>query len=164
MIPVFRPKMDKKEILPELEKIFDSGWIGLGPKTQEFEERFAEYIGVKYAVGVNSATAALHLACYVLGLQEGDKELLLIGGNTCMSPNISAKELAIAGSKTILPKSIDCFLSNRFVFFKPPDEFTVPNHLAPQVFRSEGSRMIVGIEFFKEDINTPLYQFGINYM
>ncbi|GAI16304.1 unnamed protein product, partial [marine sediment metagenome] len=49
------------------------GWIGLGPKTQEFEERFAEYIGVKYAVGVNSATAALHLACHVLGLKEGDE-------------------------------------------------------------------------------------------
>jgi len=33
MIPVFRPKMIKEEILRELEKIFDSGWIGLGPKT-----------------------------------------------------------------------------------------------------------------------------------
>jgi len=68
--------MNKKEILPELEKIFDSGWIGLGPKTQEFEERFAEYIGVKYAMGVNSATAALHLACYVLGLKEGDEVIV----------------------------------------------------------------------------------------
>lgn len=76
MIPVFRPSMNKEEILPELEKIFDSGWIGLGPKTQEFEERFAEYIGVKYAVGVNSATAALHLACYVLGLKEGDEVIV----------------------------------------------------------------------------------------
>lgn len=76
MIPVFRPKINKEEILPELAKIFDSGWIGLGPKTQEFEERFAEYIGVKYAVGVNSATAALHLACYVLDLKEGDEVIV----------------------------------------------------------------------------------------
>ncbi|MCK4818762.1 DegT/DnrJ/EryC1/StrS family aminotransferase [bacterium] len=73
---MFRPKINKEEILPELEKIFDSGWIGLGPKTQEFEERFAEYIGVKYAVGVNSATAALHLACYVLGLKESDEVIV----------------------------------------------------------------------------------------
>lgn len=71
MIPVFRPKINKEEILQELGKVFDSGWIGLGPKTAEFEEKFANYIGVKYAVGVNSATAALHLACYVLGLKEG---------------------------------------------------------------------------------------------
>jgi perosamine synthetase len=76
MIPVFRPKMVKEEILRELEKIFDSGWIGLGPKTTEFEDKFAEYIGVKYAVGVNSATAALHLACYVLGLKR-DVEVIV---------------------------------------------------------------------------------------
>jgi len=76
MIPVFRPKMNKKEILPELEKIFDSGWIGLGPKTKEFEERFANYIGVKYAIGVNSATAALHLANCVLGIKEGDEVIV----------------------------------------------------------------------------------------
>lgn len=76
MIPVFRPSMNKEVILPELEKIFDTGWIGLGPKTAEFEEKFAEYIGVKYAVGVNSATAALHLACYVLGIEEGDQVIV----------------------------------------------------------------------------------------
>ena len=76
MIPVFKPKMNKKEILPELEKIFDSGWIGLGPKTAEFEKRFADYIGAKYAVGVNSATAALHLANYVLEIKEGDEVIV----------------------------------------------------------------------------------------
>jgi perosamine synthetase len=76
MIPVFRPKMNKEEILPELLKIFDSGWIGLGPKTAEFEQRFAEYVGVKYAVGVNSATAALHLANAVLGIRPGDEVIV----------------------------------------------------------------------------------------
>jgi len=76
MIPVFKPKMNKKDIFPELEKIFDSGWIGLGPKTKEFEEKFADYIGVKYAVGVNSATAALHLANYVLGIKEGNEVIV----------------------------------------------------------------------------------------
>ena len=76
MIPVFRPKMNKKVILQELEKIFDSGWIGLGPKTAEFEEKFADYIGVKYAVAVNSCTAALHLACCVFGLKEGDEVIV----------------------------------------------------------------------------------------
>jgi perosamine synthetase len=76
MIPVFRPKMNKEEILPELEKIFDSGWIGLGPKTEEFEHKFADYIGVKYAVGVNSCTAALHLANLVLGFGPGDEVIV----------------------------------------------------------------------------------------
>jgi len=41
----------------------DSGWVALGPKTQEFEEKFAEYVGAKYAVFVDSGTSALLLAC-----------------------------------------------------------------------------------------------------
>jgi perosamine synthetase len=76
MIPVFKPKMNKEEILCELEKIFDSGWIGLGPKTKEFEEKFAQYVGTKYAIAVNSATAALHLAVHVLDIAAGDEVIV----------------------------------------------------------------------------------------
>jgi len=76
MIPVFRPKMIKEEILRELEKIFDSGWIGLGPKTQEFEENFASYIDTKFAVGLNSCTDALHLANLVLGIGQADEVII----------------------------------------------------------------------------------------
>lgn len=73
MIPVFRPYYDEKE-LEFLRPVFESGWIGLGPKTKEFEEKFASYIGVKYAVGLNSATAALHLALDCFGI--GGKEVI----------------------------------------------------------------------------------------
>jgi perosamine synthetase len=76
MIPVFRPLMNKEKILSELEKIFDSGWIGLGPKTAEFEEKFAQYVGAKYAVGLNSATSALHLSLQALGIKEGDEVIV----------------------------------------------------------------------------------------
>jgi len=68
MIPVFRPSFGEKE-LEALREIFKTGWIGLGPKTKEFEEEFARYIGVKYAIGVNSATAALHLALKVMNVE-----------------------------------------------------------------------------------------------
>lgn len=61
MIPVFKPSYGEEE-LEALREPFQSGWIGMGPKTKKFEEKFAEFIGVPYAVGVNSATAALHLA------------------------------------------------------------------------------------------------------
>lgn len=64
MIPLFKPSYDEEE-LNALRGPFASGWIGLGPKTKEFEDAFAGYIGVKHAVGMNSATAALHLACHV---------------------------------------------------------------------------------------------------
>lgn len=61
IIPVFKPCYDDKE-LSALKLTFDSGWLGLGPKTALFEEKFAELVGTPYAVAVNSATAALHLA------------------------------------------------------------------------------------------------------
>jgi len=53
--------------------VMASGWVGLGPKTAEFEKRFAEYLGVKHAVALNSGTAALHLAMIVAGLGKGDE-------------------------------------------------------------------------------------------
>jgi perosamine synthetase len=71
LIPVFRPSYDDAE-LRAVEVVFRSGWIGLGPKTAEFERRFAVYTGVPYAVGVNSATAALHLALMVLNVTGGE--------------------------------------------------------------------------------------------
>jgi perosamine synthetase len=49
-----------------------SGWIGLGPKVEEFEKKFAEKVGVKYAVAVNSATAALDLAVKAHNIKNGE--------------------------------------------------------------------------------------------
>lgn len=71
-IPLFRPAMTDQELNAVKDTLF-SGWIGLGPKTQEFEEKFAEYVGAKYAVGLNSCTAALHLALRALDLKPKDE-------------------------------------------------------------------------------------------
>jgi perosamine synthetase len=71
LIPIFRPSYDEAE-LQAVEEVFRSGWIGLGPKTAEFERRFAQYIGVPHALAVNSATAALHLALKVLNVAGGE--------------------------------------------------------------------------------------------
>ena len=70
-IPIFRPWYDETEERAVTE-VLRSGWIGLGPKTAEFEKRFASYIEAPYAVAVNSATAALHLALQVINLSGGE--------------------------------------------------------------------------------------------
>ena len=75
MIQVFKPWYGDEE-LEAVREVFASGWLGLGPKTAEFEERFAEHVGAKYAVGLNSATAALHLACLALDIGPGDEVLV----------------------------------------------------------------------------------------
>lgn len=72
MIPLFKPSMDDEEI-NAVASVLKSSWVGLGSKTIEFEKKFAEFIGTKYAVGFNSCTAALHLAVKVLDLEPGNE-------------------------------------------------------------------------------------------
>lgn len=56
-----------------LNEVIESGWLTTAKKTLEFETKFANYIGSKYACAVNSCTAALHLAVDALGIKKGDK-------------------------------------------------------------------------------------------
>lgn len=74
-IEVFKPSLGEDE-LRAVAEVFESGWIGLGPKTSQFEQEFAEYVGARHAIAVNSATAALHLACLVLDVGPGDEVLV----------------------------------------------------------------------------------------
>ena len=69
---LFKPNISEAAI-EAVTKVLRSGWIGLGPKVEEFEEQFANYVGAKYAVALNSCTAALHLALVVSGVEEGDE-------------------------------------------------------------------------------------------
>lgn len=62
-------KEEKKEVIAAL----DSGWVTLGPRTKQFEDDFATYVGAKYAVAVSSCTAGLHLALLVAGIGSGDE-------------------------------------------------------------------------------------------
>lgn len=66
----------KKEILEEMQKVFESGAFILGPQQKKFEEDFAKYCEVRYAVGVNSGTDALYLALSAFNVQSGDEVIL----------------------------------------------------------------------------------------
>ena len=69
---LFKPSISEAAIRAVAE-VLRSGWIGLGPKVAKFEEKFAKYVGAKYAVALNSGTAALHLAAVVSSIKEGDE-------------------------------------------------------------------------------------------
>lgn len=66
------PRFFKEEIKEVLETL-RSGWWGTGPKVFQFEQDFKKYTHSKYAVAVNSATAAMHLGLSVLGVGKGDE-------------------------------------------------------------------------------------------
>ncbi|MBA7689172.1 UDP-4-amino-4-deoxy-L-arabinose--oxoglutarate aminotransferase [subsurface metagenome] len=68
----FIEEEEKKEILDTLK----SGWITTGPKVKQFEKDFAEYIGCKHTIAINSCTAALHLALDNVELKEGDEIII----------------------------------------------------------------------------------------
>lgn len=53
-------------------QVLRTPYLSIGPRIAEFEERFAAYVGVRYAVGVSSGTAGLHLCVIAAGVGEGD--------------------------------------------------------------------------------------------
>lgn len=72
IIQIARPYIDKADKKGVLE-VLESGWLSLGPKYKQFEQKMASYVGAKYAVAVSSGTAGLHVAVLALGLKEGDE-------------------------------------------------------------------------------------------
>ena len=67
MIPLFKPSLGEEE-LDSIRKTFESGWVGLGPRTKEFEDAFAKYVGSKHAIGTASATDALQIVLKAFGI------------------------------------------------------------------------------------------------
>ena len=79
MIPYGRQEITKKDIL-EVEKVLRSDFLTQGPVVPKFEKKVADYCSAKYAVAVNSATSALHIAC--LALKLGSNDYLWTSPNT----------------------------------------------------------------------------------
>jgi UDP-4-amino-4,6-dideoxy-N-acetyl-beta-L-altrosamine transaminase len=66
-----------------VKKVLSSDYLTQGPIVEKFENKLCKYVGVKYAVAVNSATSALHLACLSLGVRKGD--IVWTSANTFVS-------------------------------------------------------------------------------
>ncbi len=71
-IPYGRQSIDQKDIDAVVETL-KSDFLTQGPRIQEFEKAFADYVGSKYAVAVSNATAGLHLSVMSLDLKRGDR-------------------------------------------------------------------------------------------
>lgn len=75
MVPFFIPDITQQDREAVLEAI-NSRWLTGGPRVTKFEEQFASYVGVKYAVAVNSCTAALHLTMRALDVGPDDEVIV----------------------------------------------------------------------------------------
>lgn len=74
-IRLFKPSIGQEE-LDNIKQVFDREWLGLGPTVSQFEKEWNDYVGSKISIGVNSATAALHLALMAYKFPRGKKVLV----------------------------------------------------------------------------------------
>jgi dTDP-4-amino-4,6-dideoxygalactose transaminase len=75
VLPFARPSITDRERAAVLE-VLDSGWLTTGPRSKAFEAAFEVFTGAPFAIALNSATAALHLALEALGIGEGDEVIV----------------------------------------------------------------------------------------
>ena len=95
-LPFCRPSITEEEIQAVTDTL-RSGWITTGPKTKQFEDEFAAYLGVEEALALNSCTAGLHLALEVLGIGPGD-QVITTPLTFCSSANV----IEHVGAETVL--------------------------------------------------------------
>ena len=70
-IPYGKQNINQQDIDAVIQ-VLQSDFLTQGPQVPLFEKTVAEYVGAEYALAVNSATSALHIACLALGLKKGD--------------------------------------------------------------------------------------------
>ena len=85
--PYLENKFFSKKVKKKISKVINSGRYILGKEVKNFEKKFSNFIGSKYALGVNSGTDALIIALKTLGVSKGDEVIV---------PSISASATAIA--------------------------------------------------------------------
>jgi dTDP-4-amino-4,6-dideoxygalactose transaminase len=74
-IPLFDLKLEPADI-EAVAATLRSGWLTMGPRTEAFEQAFAQHLGARHAVALSSGTAALHLAYLAAGIGPGDEVIV----------------------------------------------------------------------------------------
>jgi len=142
----------KSEIIGRFEDVLSNGEYILGKEGKAFEEAFAAYIGVKFAVGVNSGTDALKIGGLSTGLQRGDK--IVTTPNTYIS---TAMSLSIHG---ITPLLCDIEL----------DTYNMdPQQLEGLLKREKGIKLCIPVHLYgqscrMDEIREICLRYGVNIL
>lgn len=129
----------RKEVLPVIEDVIEGGRFILGPELKIFERRFANICDARYAIGVASGTAALHLSLFALGIKTGDEVI-----TATMSFQASAEAIARCGAK---PVFIDVLKNNLSMD---------PSQLAAAVTRRTKAILVVHLYGIPVDMDAVL--------
>jgi perosamine synthetase len=94
-IPVAKPYLTEDEAKNAYDTVL-SHWVTQGPRVEEFEKKFASYVGSTYAVAVSSCTSALHLSLIVAGIRKEDEVIC-----PSLSFIATANSILMAGAKPV---------------------------------------------------------------
>jgi dTDP-4-amino-4,6-dideoxygalactose transaminase len=97
-IPILKLSYTEEDILfikDEIEKVLRSGFLTMSSRVRAFEEQFADYCGVKYALGTNSGTSSLEIILRAIGVE---RKTVVMPSNTYMATPMAAIK---AGAKVI---------------------------------------------------------------
>jgi dTDP-4-amino-4,6-dideoxygalactose transaminase len=125
----------REELVAAATRVIDSGWYVLGPEVEQFENEFAQWSGVNYAIGVASGTDALHLALRALGLGPGDE--VIIPSNALPT----AYGVAHAGVRI------------RFADVRECDYCIDPEHVAQLI--NDRTRAIIAVHLYGHPADVP---------
>jgi len=118
MIPYGRQSIDEEDIKAVVD-VLRSDWLTTGPKIEQFEKAITDFVGVKYAVAVNSGTAALHAAMFALGIRPGDEVIVpaitFASTANCVVFQGGTPVFADVNPETLLidPSSVEAHLSKK---------------------------------------------------
>jgi len=89
--------------------VLESGWLTMGPRTQQLERAFAQSVGAEHAVAVSSCTAALHLACLAAGVGQGDEVIVpaMTFVATAHGPRRCGAEVVLGESVSVTDPNLD---------------------------------------------------------
>lgn len=140
-IPLVDLKAQYRAIKPELDaavaRVLENTSFILGPEVEAFEQAFARYCGVEYAVGVDSGTAALQLSLMVCGVGPGDEVI-----TTPFTFIATAAAISHVGAKPVLadidprtynidPEKIEAAITPRTKAIIPVHLYGQPAEMAP---------------------------------
>ncbi len=129
-VPFHRAPVGEDEVRA-VSDVIRSGWMTMGPKTFEFENQFARFVGAEHAIAVSTGTAALHLALEAAGIHSGDEVLVPTTTFTA-----SAEAVIYTGARPVLvdvdsvTMNIDPEDAARRI--TPKTKAIIPVHLAGQ--------------------------------
>jgi dTDP-4-amino-4,6-dideoxygalactose transaminase len=127
-LPYALPLIEEDDIA-EVVATLKSNWVTKGPKTIEFEKRFAEFVGAKHAIAVNSCTAALHLSLVAKGIGAGD-EVITTPMTFAASSNVIIHTGATPVFADIDPVTMNIDVNKLKEKITPKTRAIIPVHIA----------------------------------